>query len=301
MTIDIQQLRQAVQGEILKNEPMSLHTSFKIGGPADLLVLPASEQDVAAVLAYAGRWNLPLTVLGNGTNVLVRDKGIRGIVLQLGNALKGFQQEGSKLVFDSGYSLILAAKKAGELGLSGMEFAAGIPGSIGGAVYMNAGAYDGEMSNIVTRVWALTKTGEMQVLDHEQLEFAYRHTSLQNSGRVVLKAELSLQQGDRESVQAKMADFNQRRENKQPLEMPSAGSTFKRPPGFFAGTLIDECGLKGFTVGGAQVSLKHAGFVVNTGHATARDVLGVIAGVQARVLKEKGVHLYPEVLILGEE
>jgi UDP-N-acetylmuramate dehydrogenase len=232
MTIDIQQLRQAVQGEILKNEPMSLHTSFKIGGPADWLVLPASEQDVAAVLAYAGRWNLPLTVLGNGTNVLVRDKGIRGIVLQLGNALKGFQQEGNKLVFDSGYSLILAAKKAGELGLSGMEFAAGIPGSIGGAVYMNAGAYDGEMSNIVTRVWALTRTGEMQVLDHEQLEFSYRHTSLQNSGRVVLKAELSLQQGDRESVQAKMADFNQRRENKQPLEMPSAGSTFKRPSWF---------------------------------------------------------------------
>jgi len=301
MTIDIEQLRQAVQGEILKNEPMSLHTSFKIGGPADWLVLPASEQDVAAVLAYASSRNLPLTVLGNGTNVLVRDKGIRGLVLQLGNALKGFQQDGNKLVFDSGYSLILAAKKAGELGLSGMEFAAGIPGSIGGAVYMNAGAYDGEMSNIVTRVWALTKTGELQVLDHEQLEFSYRHTSLQNSGRVVLKAELSLQKGDREAVQAKMADFNQRRENKQPLEMPSAGSTFKRPPGFFAGTLIDQCGLKGFTVGGAQVSLKHAGFVVNTGHATAHDVLGVIAGVQARVLKEKGVQLYPEVLILGEE
>lgn len=301
MTINVDKLRQAVQGEFLLNEPMAKHTSFKIGGPADVLILPAGEKDVAAVQAFARSEGIRLTVLGNGTNVLVRDKGIRGIVLKLGNSLQDFQQEEENLLFGSGYSLIKAAKRAGELGLTGMEFAAGIPGSMGGAVYMNAGAYDGEMSKIVAKVWVMDTCGQVQVLNRDQMEFGYRHTVLQNSGKVVLRVQLELARGEQEAILAKMDDFNQRRASKQPLEMPSAGSTFKRPPGLFAGTLIDQCGLKGYTVGGAQVSLKHAGFVVNNGQATAEDVLQVIAGVQARVLALKGVHLYPEVLILGEE
>ena len=301
MTINVDKLRQAVQGEFLLNEPMAKHTSFQIGGPADVLILPSGEKDVAAVQAFARSEGIRLTVLGNGTNVLVRDKGIRGIVLKLGNSLQDFQQEEENLLFGSGYSLIKAAKRAGELGLTGMEFAAGIPGSMGGAVYMNAGAYDGEMSKIVAKVWVMDTCGQVQVLNRDQMEFGYRHTVLQNSGKVVLRVQLELARGEQEAILAKMDDFNQRRASKQPLEMPSAGSTFKRPPGLFAGTLIDQCGLKGYTVGGAQVSLKHAGFVVNNGQATAEDVLQVIAGVQARVLALKGVHLYPEVLILGEE
>lgn len=286
---------------LLLNEPMARHTSFRIGGPADVLAQPASEAEVCALLAQARKHAVPVTLIGNGSNLLVRDKGIRGLVIKLGNMLTDFRADGTTLIIGSGISLAMAARKAAELGLSGLEFAVGIPGSLGGAVYMNAGAYDGEMSMVVGSVRVLNLSGFVRELDAEALHFSYRHSALQGSGEIITSVTLALKKGDAQEIAAKMADFSQRRRAKQPLELPSAGSTFKRPPGFFAGTLIEQTGLKGYAVGGAQVSPKHAGFVVNSGGATAADVLRLIAEVQARVYAKHGVRLEPEVLVLGEE
>lgn len=287
--------------QLLTAEPMSKHTSFRIGGPADLLAMPKDEAELAALLTRAGEQAVPVTLMGNGSNLLVRDKGIRGLVIKLGNMLSDIAVCGSTITFGSGVSLAMASKKAAELSLSGMEFAVGIPGSIGGAVYMNAGAYDGEMSNVVTKVRVMDTCGNMRELGAEQLDFAYRHTALQGSNLIVTAVTVELQQGDKEAILAKMADFSNRRITKQPLELPSAGSMFKRPVGYYAGTLIDQTGLKGYTVGGAQVSEKHAGFVVNVGGATAADVLQLISDVQEKVFAAHGVRLEPEVLLLGEE
>lgn len=305
MNNNLNQLAEALQekmpGRVCCNEPMSRHTSFKIGGPADVFVQPQDRSELAFALSTARACGVPVTVLGNGSNVLVRDKGIRGLVIKLGNALKSFRQNGSRLFFGSGYSLALASRKAWECGLSGMEFAVGIPGSIGGAVYMNAGAYNGEMKGVVESVSVMDMDGREFTLSAAELHFAYRKTSLQESGYIITEVCLNMRPGDKEAIKAMMDDFSSRRISKQPLEMPSAGSTFKRPPGYFAGTLIEEAGLKGYTVGGAQVSPKHAGFVVNCGNATAADVLQLIADVR-RIIKEKaGVELHPEVLVLGEE
>lgn len=287
--------------QLLTAEPMSKHTSFRIGGPADLLAMPKDEAELAALLTRAGEQAVPVTLMGNGSNLLVRDKGIRGLVIKLGNMLSDIAVCGGTITFGSGVSLAMASKKAAELSLSGMEFAVGIPGSIGGAVYMNAGAYDGEMSNVVTKVRVMDTCGNMRELGAEQLDFAYRHTALQGSNLIVTAVTVELQQGDKEAILAKMADFSNRRITKQPLELPSAGSMFKRPVGYYAGTLIDQTGLKGYTVGGAQVSEKHAGFVVNVGGATAADVLQLISDVQEKVFAAHGVRLEPEVLLLGEE
>ena len=244
---------------------------------------------------------MPVTLIGNGSNLLVRDKGIRGLVIKLGNLFSSVAAEGNTLTFGCGVSLAMASKKAASLSLSGMEFAVGIPGTIGGAVYMNAGAYDGEMAKVVTSVRVMDGQGKSSELKASELDFAYRHTALQNSGLIVTSVTCTLQPGEAEAIAAKMADFSQRRISKQPLELPSAGSMFKRPPGYFAGTLIEQTGLKGYTVGGAQVSKKHAGFVVNVGGATAQDVLQLISDVQSKVLAAHGVRLEPEVLVLGEE
>lgn len=287
--------------QLLVAEPMSKHTSFRIGGPADLLAMPQDEAELAALLAKAGEQAVPITLMGNGSNLLVRDKGIRGLVIKLGNMLSDIAVCGSNIIFGSGVSLAMASKKAAELGLSGMEFAVGIPGSIGGAVYMNAGAYDGEMANVVTKVRVMDALGNVRELGAEELDFAYRHTALQGSNLIVTAVTVELQQGDKEAILAKMADFSNRRITKQPLELPSAGSMFKRPVGYYAGTLIDQTGLKGYTVGGAQVSEKHAGFVVNVGGATAADVLQLISDVQEKVFAAHGVRLESEVLLLGEE
>lgn len=287
--------------QLLTAEPMSKHTSFRIGGPADLLAMPKDEAELAALLTRAGEQAVPVTLMGNGSNLLVRDKGIRGLVIKLGNMLSDIVVCGSTITFGSGVSLAMASKKAAEFGLSGMEFAVGIPGSIGGAVYMNAGAYDGEMANVVTKVRVMDALGNMRELGAEQLDFAYRHTALQGSNLIVTAVTVELQQGDKEAILAKMADFSNRRITKQPLELPSAGSMFKRPVGYYAGTLIDQTGLKGYTVGGAQVSEKHAGFVVNVGGATAADVLQLISDVQEKVFAAHGVRLEPEVMLLGEE
>lgn len=289
------------QKPLLLAEPMSRHTSFRIGGPADVMALPQNESELQALLLKARASRTPVTLIGNGSNLLVRDKGIRGLVVKLGNMLNDIEAKGSSITFGSGVSLALAPKKAASLGLSGLEFAVGIPGSIGGAVYMNAGAYDGEMAKVVAAVRVMNAAGELKELKAEQLDFAYRHTALQGSGWFVTSVTVALQPGEQEAIDAKMADFSQRRISKQPLELPSAGSMFKRPPGYFAGTLIDQTGLKGYTVGGAQVSRKHAGFVVNIGGATAADVLQLIADVQEKVYAAHGVRLEPEVLVLGEE
>ena len=289
------------QRPLLLAEPMTKHTSFHIGGPAELMAQPQSEAELQSLLLKAAEAAVPVTLVGNGSNLLVRDKGIRGLVIKLGSMLRDIRVSGNVLTFGSGVSLAQASKKAAELGLSGMEFAVGIPGSIGGAVYMNAGAYDGEMSKVVKSVRVMNAAGEVSELSADELDFGYRHSALQGSGKIVTSVTVELAAGDKQAIAEKMADFSNRRITKQPLELPSAGSMFKRPPGYFAGTLIDQTGLKGYTVGGAQVSTKHAGFVVNIGGATAADVLQLISDVQAKVFAAHGVHLEPEVLVLGEE
>lgn len=289
------------QRPLLLAEPMTKHTSFHIGGPAELMAQPQSEAELQSLLLKAAEAAVPVTLVGNGSNLLVRDKGIRGLVIKLGSMLRDIKVSGNVLTFGSGVSLAQASKKAAELGLSGMEFAVGIPGSIGGAVYMNAGAYDGEMSKVVKSVRVMDAAGEVSELSAGELDFGYRHSALQGSGKIVTSVTVELAAGDKQAIAEKMADFSNRRITKQPLELPSAGSMFKRPPGYFAGTLIDQTGLKGYTVGGAQVSTKHAGFVVNIGGATAADVLQLISDVQAKVFAAHGVHLEPEVLVLGEK
>ena len=289
------------QRPLLLAEPMTKHTSFHIGGPAELMAQPQSEAELQSLLLKAAEAAVPVTLVGNGSNLLVRDKGIRGLVIKLGSMLRDIKVSGNVLTFGSGVSLAQASKKAAELGLSGMEFAVGIPGSIGGAVYMNAGAYDGEMSKVVKSVRVMDAAGEVSELSAGELDFGYRHSALQGSGKIVTSVTVELAVGDKQAIAEKMADFSNRRITKQPLELPSAGSMFKRPPGYFAGTLIDQTGLKGYTVGGAQVSTKHAGFVVNIGGATAADVLQLISDVQAKVFAAHGVKLEPEVLVLGEK
>ena len=289
------------QRPLLPAEPMTKHTSFHIGGPAELMAQPQSEAELQSLLLKAAEAAVPVTLVGNGSNLLVRDKGIRGLVIKLGSMLRDIKVSGNVLTFGSGVSLAQASKKAAELGLSGMEFAVGIPGSIGGAVYMNAGAYDGEMSKVVKSVRVMDAAGEVSELSAGELDFGYRHSALQGSSKIVTSVTVELVAGDKQAIAEKMADFSNRRITKQPLELPSAGSMFKRPPGYFAGTLIDQTGLKGYTVGGAQVSTKHAGFVVNIGGATAADVLQLISDVQAKVFAAHGVHLEPEVLVLGEK
>lgn len=297
-----QNLQMAVAQERVKiDEPLSLHTTFKIGGPADFLVLPANMQEVAAVLTIAEQNNLPVTVLGNGSNVLVLDKGIRGLVLKIGEHMNSIRRNDTTVFAQSGALLSDIAKFAGENALTGFEFAVGIPGSIGGAVFMNAGAYDGEIRNVILAVNSVSLKGEVRRFLREDLEFGYRHSIFQDNHHIICEVEIGLAAGNQSEIEAKMFDLTDRRESKQPLEMPSAGSTFKRPPGFFAGTLIEQSGLKGFTLGGAQVSEKHAGFIVNAGGATAQDVLNLIKEVQRRVFDKFGVMLQPEVRIMGEQ
>ncbi|WP_295919097.1 UDP-N-acetylmuramate dehydrogenase [Anaerovibrio lipolyticus] len=283
------------------NEPMSKHTTFNIGGPADYLIFPGSMDQLQAVVKLMNKCDIPFTILGNGSNVLVLDKGIRGAVIKFHAPMSYKRCEGNKIIAGAGAYLKHISQYAAENGLTGMEFACGIPGSLGGAVFMNAGAYDGEMKNVVKEVKTVTATGKVLTYGPDEFNFGYRHSVFQANGQAIAEITLELQPGNKEDIQAKMDDYTARRESKQPLEMPSAGSTFKRPEGYYAGTLIDSTGLKGLQVGGAQISTKHAGFVVNSGHATAQDVLDLIKEVQDRVYKEKGVKLYPEVRIIGEQ
>lgn len=283
------------------DEPMKLHTTFKIGGPADCLIFPASMEETEKVLALINEYKLPLTILGNGSNVLVQDKGIRGVVVKFARPMAKIRHEGTRIIAGAGALLKDVSEAAAQSSLTGLEFACGIPGSIGGAIFMNAGAYDGEMKNVADTVRTVDREGRIHTYSRDELDLGYRHSRFQDNGEAIVEVELCLEPGDSSAIRAKMDDFTQRRESKQPLEMPSAGSTFKRPKGYFAGTLIQETGLKGLQVGGAQVSTKHAGFVVNaTGNATAADVRGLIHEVQQRVYQKHGVMLHPEVRIIGD-
>ena len=287
-------------GRVLEDEPMSRHTTFRVGGPADVLFLPASADEIVRAMREARALNEPCFVMGNGSNLLVRDGGVRGLVIAIGEPMSDIAVVGTTIRAQAGASLTRLAREAASASLAGLSFASGIPGSVGGAVAMNAGAYGGEISNVLSR--ALVLEGETPVWKTaEALNLSYRNSDVLRHGLIVLEAEFHLLPGDRAAILDEMAELARRRREKQPLSLPSAGSTFKRPEGHFAGALIEGAGLKGFSVGGAQVSELHAGFIVNTGGATARDVLDLIAAVQARVLADSGVALEPEVRIIGEE
>lgn len=288
------------QVEILVAEPMKNHTTFRIGGPADALALPKTPEEVAEVVRFCHEHAQPYYVLGNGSNLLVSDEGYRGLVLQLYRNFNDIQVNGETITVQSGAMLAAVARTAYQTGLTGLEFASGIPGTIGGAVVMNAGAYGGEMKNVLKEVTVLTKEGEVLVIPAKALELEYRTSVIPKNGWIVLGAVLQLKKGDQEQILARMEELKEQRITKQPLDLPSAGSTFKRPEGYFAGKLIMDAGLRGFTVGGAQVSEKHCGFVVNRGNATAADVWELICEVKRRVKEMTGVELEPEVKLLGD-
>ena len=288
------------QVEILVAEPMKNHTTFRIGGPADALALPKTPKEVAEVVHFCHEHAQPYYVLGNGSNLLVSDEGYRGLVLQLYRNFNDIQVNGETITVQSGAMLAAVARTAYQTGLTGLEFASGIPGTIGGAVVMNAGAYGGEMKNVLKEVTVLTKEGEVLVIPAKALELGYRTSVIPKNGWIVLGAVLQLKKGDQEQILARMEELKEQRITKQPLDLPSAGSTFKRPEGYFAGKLIMDAGLRGFTVGGAQVSEKHCGFVVNRGNATAADVWELICEVKRRVKEMTGVELEPEVKLLGD-
>ena len=288
------------QVEILVAEPMKNHTTFRIGGPADALALPKTPEEVAEVVRFCHEHAQSYYVLGNGSNLLVSDEGYRGLVLQLYRNFNDIQVNGETITVQSGAMLAAVARTAYQTGLTGLEFASGIPGTIGGAVVMNAGAFGGEMKNVLKEVTVLTKEGEVLVIPAKALELGYRTSVIPKNGWIVLGAVLQLKKGDQEQILARMEELKEQRITKQPLDLPSAGSTFKRPEGYFAGKLIMDAGLRGFTVGGAQVSEKHCGFVVNRGNATAADVWELICEVKRRVKEMTGVELEPEVKLLGD-
>lgn len=286
--------------DIKINEPMKNHTYFKIGGNVDLLLIPANvDQLLEAVKLLQKHGEKPI-VIGNGTNLLVSDKGIRGVVIKISKKMSNIAVEGDKIVADSGCLLSQIASKALENALEGFEFAGGIPGSLGGAIAMNAGAYDGEMKDVIDSVVCMNKEGELFELSNEKLKFSYRHSAIQAEDLIVLQAKIKLQKGDAAAIKAKIDDFAERRITKQPLNMPSAGSTFKRPIGDYASRLIEANGLKGLRYGDAQVSEKHCGFIVNVGEAKCQDVMRLISVIQKTVKDQSGIELCPEVKIIGE-
>ena len=289
------------QDRILMEEPMKKHTTFRLGGPADFFLCPSDVNQIPEIIHICREEGIPWFVLGNGSNLLVSDQGYRGVVIQIYKNMNQITVEGTRIYAQAGALLSAVSKKAMEAGLTGMEFASGIPGTLGGAAVMNAGAYGGEMKDILVSVTVLTDKGEVKTLAKEELELGYRTSVIAKKGYIVLEAVRELQKGEKEKIQAVMDDLKERRVTKQPLEYPSAGSTFKRPEGYFAGKLIQDAGLRGFQVGGAQVSEKHCGFVVNIGDATAKDILDLIYVVKSTVLNKFGIMLEEEVKILGED
>ncbi len=285
--------------KVLVDEPMKKHTTFRIGGPADFYVEP-DETQLIKLLQIAKECNMPVTVVGNGSNLLVGDGGIRGLTVGIGKGLSKIEVSDNTITAGAGAILASAASKAADASLGGMEFAAGIPGSIGGAVVMNAGAYGGEIKDIIISATVLTTDGQAKEIQKEELELSYRHSCIPEKGYIVLGAKLALTPKPQDEIRAEMAQLREKRVEKQPLEYPSAGSTFKRPEGYFAGKLVMDAGLRGYSVGDAQVSEKHCGFVINKGNAAAADVLTLIKDVQERVLELFGVQLEPEVKMIGE-
>lgn len=291
----------AGSSNVKTDEPMKNHTSFKIGGPADILVTPCDTDSMVSISKACIDRGIPVFVIGNGTNLIVRDKGIRGVVIKLRDNMSGYELMGEDLIAQSGILLSRLSRIALEHELTGLEFAEGIPGTLGGAVAMNAGAYDGDMSMVVENTDYLNPDGNIITLDHQQHCFGKRSSFIQSDGGVVLKSCLRLKKGNRELIKAKMEEFSVMRREKQPLDLPSAGSVFKRPEGYFAGKLVQDCGLRGFRAGGAEVSCLHCGFIVNTGTATAADVTALIKHIQDTVLARYGVELKTEVKVVGEE
>ena len=281
---------------------LSLFTSFRTGGPADVLVEPQDIFDLSKILATLDYEEIPYYILGNGTNVLVKDGGFSGVIVRIGEALGGYEVEGDTITCGSGMLLSALSRAAFDEGLTGLEFASGIPGSVGGAVFMNAGAYDGEMKNILKSVVLMKPDGsDVYEVPAEELDLGYRHSRLMETGEIVLSATVRLQKGDKAAIEERMKELTKRRNEKQPVSYPSCGSFFKRPEGYFAGKLVQDAGLKGLRVGGAEVSQLHSGFLINIDHATTTDVLHLMHLVQARVKEQFGVSLEPEVRIIGED
>lgn len=289
-----------ITGKCLLGEPLKKHTTWKIGGPADILVIPQCKDDVVFTMKSASEYNLPVHLLGNGSNVLVLDKGIRGIVLKLAGGLTDVKVRGNFIRAEAGVLLPQLAQVALKAGLSGLEFMAGIPGTIGGAVVMNAGAYGGTIGDLVRYVEICSNEGVIKRLGREELNFSYRNTALKKSSAVVLEVELELQAGSQEQIEAQMHEYLANRKIKQPLNLPNAGSIFVNPPGMAAGYLLEKAGAKGLRVGGAQVSEKHANFIVNIADASAEDVLELITQIEEKVYKAFGIQLQREIKVLGE-
>ncbi len=284
---------------IFMEEPMKKHTTFRVGGPADVLVQP-DETALPAILALCRQYYVPYSFIGNGSNLLVGDKGIRGVVIEMTGPMGNIEVHGTKITAQAGAMLSKIANTAASNGLGGMEFAAGIPGSVGGAVVMNAGAYGGEMKDIIERVYVLDENGARLELDRDALDLGYRHSCIPDKKYIVTKVVLELVPRDEAEIRSEMKELNEKRAEKQPLQYPSAGSTFKRPEGYFAGKLIMDAGLRGYQVGGAQVSEKHCGFVINKGDATAADICQLMQDVSDKVQAQFGVVLEPEVKMIGE-
>ena len=288
------------EDRVFTEEAMSQHTTFKIGGPADYFLMPDKGEDVGRVIKICKEKEIPYFILGNGSNLLVGDGGYRGAVIQIYRNMSSVTVEGNEITAQAGALLSAVAAAAKNASLTGFEFAGGIPGTIGGAVVMNAGAYGGEMKDVLTEVTVMNAEGDIFTLPTEELELGYRTSIIKTAGYIVLEAKIRLKEGDPEVIRETMKDLTIRRTTKQPLEYPSAGSTFKRPEGYFAGKLIMDSGLAGYQVGGAQISEKHCGFVINAGDATARDVRTLMDNVRDIVYKKYGVTLEPEVKFLGE-
>lgn len=285
---------------LLFHEPMNRHTTFRVGGEAECMAVVETKEELSQLISYLGRIEQEYFVLGNGSNLLVGDKGYRGIIVKLGPRLSAVGVEKNHIAAGAGALLSKVAAAARDAGLSGLEFAAGIPGSIGGAIVMNAGAYGGEMKQVVQMVRVIDKEGEILTLDNDTMEFGYRTSIIRDRPFIVLGVVLKLTPGDKEEIGARMEELMKQRKSKQPLEYPSAGSTFKRPEGYYAGKLIMDAGLRGYRIGGAQVSEKHCGFVINRGGASAADIREVIEEVQERVKDRFHVRLEPEVIFLGD-
>ena len=302
MNVNIKQHFQEILGNdrVLEAEPMGKHTTFRIGGPADLFVAPENTDEIKKLIAICKEEEVPYFILGNGSNLLVSDKGYRGVIIQLYRSFGQITLKENEIHAQAGALLSGIAAMAREASLTGFEFAGGIPGTLGGAVVMNAGAYGGEMKDVLKEVTVLTPEGQVVTLQARELQMGYRTSIIKESGYIVLEAVISLKKGDQDEIKSRMQELAGMRSSKQPLSYPSAGSTFKRPEGYFAGKLIMDSGLRGYQVGGAQVSEKHCGFVINTGNATAKDVTTLMADVQRIVMEKFGVKLEPEVKFLGE-
>lgn len=288
-------------GHVLLQEPMRLHTTWKIGGPADLFIVPEGTLQLQKALRILNEHGIPWMVMGRGSNLLVRDGGIRGAVIKLGEAFEQLEVIGDEVRVGAAYPMIRLVVQVGRMGFAGLEFAGGIPGSVGGAVYMNAGAHGSDVSKVLKEATILWENGVIETVPNEQMHFRYRTSILQERRGIVLEALFTLQTGDRSELARRMAAFKDRRIKTQPLQEPCAGSVFRNPPGDHAGRLIESCGLKGKQLGGAKISEKHANFIVNTGQATAKDVLDLIALAQKEVYRRYGIKLETEVLVMGDE